>query len=605
MHKMCGNAAKLYSIEKWIQQRFARYPRGNPFVWGIAPPMAHMTEVLKRSKLYIDAHHILIRIEYNTALSKKAKKSASRSIVTILKGLVEPSATYHAAAIRSPSQMRLDPIDCYLCMAQEEPVCDNCYAKIEQIHYALVCKKIGNNLLDHLLRSKAEKLAQQNESTKKQQQQMKEKEIRRAKLENMRQRLASLRQQNSATYERIQELKSQVKVVKEQNLKIMPIFDDTELVAIEEKFNTAKIAFAEKTKSLSEMRHALLVDMMMLHHIDHGLDDPTDVPGHPKVRLPKAPSRAPPGAIGTLNAPGSSTTITPPKPGAKPNLSKLTWHFMHQAFSMDGNLLKTMPSPTSTLVPFLVFLCRVAHWWNCALPYPIEPVPVPRIYCPALVNHHPAVGFTPLHDGWHVISVVSASQASEYDHNIHQLVADNARTLIRAVKTFPEDAIDLNEHWLNTFFFTFHTQYVRAFHQPKLAPTTLSSSTVAQNLGNSALGASVAGFTSPPPAAHSNDFPAPHTKRSRAASRIVVSYVPGDNNLSTSVASPTISSPSSSAISDVHTSPKLHTRMSSTESTASSASLMSACSGTSDENGTLSFVAIPPPNDPDWVSFLK
>lgn len=65
---------KLYSIEKWIQQRFARYPRGNPFVWGIAPPMAHMTEVLKRSKLYIDAHHILIRIEYNTALSKKAKK---------------------------------------------------------------------------------------------------------------------------------------------------------------------------------------------------------------------------------------------------------------------------------------------------------------------------------------------------------------------------------------------------------------------------------------------------------------------------------------------------------------------------------------------------
>jgi hypothetical protein len=588
---------KIYSVEKWLQQRFHRYPRGTPYVWGSSLALAAPAEVLRRSKLYIDAHHQLIRLEYNADLTQSAKKHATRSIVTILKGLVEPSATHHAAAIRSEEQMCLDPKECYLCLAQEDPVCDSCHPKIVLSHYTIVCKKIGNSLLDHVLRSKAEKLSQQYESSKQIHKEASEKNLRNARLETLRSRLEAARKHNQDKYQQIQDMKAQILVAKQENLAISGqhfAAVQLELSSIQQLYEANKHTLEEKSNLLEAARHTLLLDMHNLHHLDHGMENPQEVPGHPKVRLrthSKAPSVSPGGGnIGASNA-------TPVK-APKPNQPRPTWHFLHQAFHMDGNLLKTLPSPTTTLIPFFVFMSRIASWWNCALPHPIEATPIPRIFCPSLVNHHPSPGFTPLDGGWHAIPLVSANNISEYDANIHQMVADNARALIRAVATFSEEVIDLNDNWLNTYFFTFHTQYVRLFRPAQPLVSSSSSGNLASSF--------TLGSSTPPPSLQTSVFQSPvqspempssRPHRSRAASRIVVSYAPGE--LPTS---PTVTPAPGQAVAATPIPPALEP----TQNTHGRTSLLEgAFSMPRREEPSLDPIPIPLPLDPGWISFLR
>jgi hypothetical protein len=483
-------------------------------------------EVLNRSKLYIDAHHTLIRIEYNSTLSDKARRSAIRTIVPHLKALVEPDATHRAAGIRTPFQMRSSPHECYLCMALEEPICDSCYGKVALSRYMIVCKKIGNSLLDHLLRSKADKAAIDWEASKQDRLEEEKTQSRHAQLENMRTHLESIRRHNREKQQQIEHMRTQLALLGQENVGLVPILESAhvELESIRSRYDSRKTCLFEKQKMLSIARHSLLIDLHPLHCIEwHDVDSPHDIPGAPRLRLPRSNSRSLLG-LGTsssLGPPstGSSSPSASPTPkaatiGAISNQQKPTWHFLHQVFLIEGSLTKTMPYPTTTLIPFLTMLYQVAKWWHCALPNPIEPLPVPKVYCSSLVNHHPSSGFTPLNDGWHIIPVVSsgggsASNFSEYDSKIHQLIADNARTLIRAIGMFPEEAMDLGDNWLNTLFFSLNLQYVRSFHRPPTLGTStlgqsgvnvaglmnsfgLSTSTATASINSSALASSIA-----------------------------------------------------------------------------------------------------------------
>jgi len=380
-----------------------------------------------------------------------------------------------------------------------------CSAEITEKKYLLVCKKIGNALMDSLLRSKAgmaaklsstgtlpnppssEAQSSPSSSTSSEIRQLPrststqtstsseteaEKERRRAVIANMKSQLDSIRRSNQEKQRQIERMHSQLALVEQDNSNFAPILAraNMDLDTIRKRCESKKALLTDRSNRLREAKHVLLLRMNRLHDIRlFDVDSPYDVPGHPRVRLLSSQ--------GIQSVPGSKR---PP-----------SWHFLHHVFSVDGDLLHTMPYPTSTLIPFTTFLCQLAAWWSCPLPYPIEPLPVPRIHIPSLpapsklVSGHTA-------GGWHTISVVSAASASDYETKVHLCLAENGRALIRAIGTFPEDAMDMSDaRWLNTLLWSLQIQYVHSFHNavlnaaPTLASSLMASSSSASTLAHS------------------------------------------------------------------------------------------------------------------------
>ena len=447
----------MYSTEK-IDKIFARYPRGSPYVWGDLTALTKThPEIIPRTMQYIHACRLILEIEYNPTASKKTKRHAIRSIASSLKYMSETGATLRAAGLIDAQDRRMNPVRCYLCHAVDEGICDKCYTKDDWRRWIIVCKKIGNALVEQQLKSKMEVAATRWQENEKRMIQEANFEMRRAQLYNLKSHLGAVKKHNMDKAKRIEELKAKLAQVRAHKVAIKSATQDlgSKLTDLLPRIDPLKSQLKDTQSAISSGRRQLLSDLHLLHFLELHDADPRDLPGHPNIRVQRPPSRSTSGGLA-------------PKPDPKRvNATPPSWHFLHTAVTTNGSLLRTIPQPTTTLVPLITFMYHIAKWWSCALPHPIDPLPVPALYCPSLVNHHPQAGFNPVDPGWHKIPLIVGSNASDYEMKVHQLLIDNARTIMRTVGTFPEDVVDFSEgSWLNAFFFYFLIGYVRALLPP-------------------------------------------------------------------------------------------------------------------------------------------
>lgn len=399
----------------------------------------------------------------------------------------ETTATIRAAGLLDAEDRRLNPVRCYLCHAIDDALCDKCYTKDNWLRWTMVCKKIGNALVDQQLKSKSEVAASRWQESEKRMELEANFETRRAQLANLRSRLESVKRHNMERLKRNEELKAQLDASQKQKAHAKQSTDGLNALLPEllTRIEPMKAQLKERQQAISNGRRELISDLHYLHLLELHEADARDLPGHPThTRVQRPPTRSTSGGIERRPEP-KRTSTTP-----------ASWHFLHTAVSTTGSLLRTMPIPTTTLIPLVTFMYHIAKWWSCELPHPIDPLPVPALYCPSLINHQPQAGFNPVDPGWHKIAVVSTAQASDYEAKVHKLLIDNARTIMRAVGTFPEESIDFDDKsWLNAFFFTFLIGYVRAMQPPTSStaatPPPASAGIPSPMLANSVLSPSM------------------------------------------------------------------------------------------------------------------
>lgn len=440
---------------------------------------------------YIRAHRLILEIEYHPTASKKTKRHAIRSIASSLKYMSESKATMRAAGLLEAEERRLNPVQCYLCHAVDDALCDKCYTKDNWHRWTMVSKKIGNALVEQQLKSKSEMASARWQEMEKRMESEAQFETRRAQLANLKSHLKSVKRHNTERSSRIEALKAQLAATVKQKEAAKQAHQDLNAMLPDmlQRIDPLKSQLKERQTSITAGRRELLSDLHLLHFLELHDADPREVAGHPQLQVHKPPTRSTSGGLHPKSDP-KRTNTTPP-----------SWHFLHTAVNTSGSLSRTIPSPTTTLIPIVTFMYHIAKWWSCELPHPIDPLPVPALYCPSLINHQPSPGFNPVDPGWHRISLVSGTQASGYEAKVHQMLIDNARTIMRVVGTFPEEIVDFEDKsWLNAFFFTFLIGYVRAMLPPTVSasatPPPISPGTPSLSLAQSVLSPSTAATSS-------------------------------------------------------------------------------------------------------------
>lgn len=420
-------------------------------------------EYMTRCGVYIKAHRLMLEIEYNPAATDELKNEATQVIVNTIKYMSESGATMRAAGLRQAENRRKHPAQCYLCRSRDDAICDECCSADDGLRWMIVCKKIGNVLSEQLVKSKSDAVNAIYAQMKEKREKRNHFELRRAQLANLNSHLNAAKRHNEDKKKRIEELRAQIEATRKQReeLKLATTSMHSKFVELQDRdIPTIKATLEERRTSLLDARPRLLTDLHLLHWIELHDAKPQDLPGHPHAAVRLPPSRTPSG--GVLPPTGGVPTAANAKKAQ--NTPPASWHFLHTAVGTAGSLLKTIPLPTTTLIPLITFMHHIAKWWFCALPYPLDPLPTPLLYCASLevpASQQSALSSYPA--GWHKIPLISASYASEYDLKLHSMLAENARTIIRAVGTFPEESLEFSDNsWLNAFFFTFLLSYVRA-----------------------------------------------------------------------------------------------------------------------------------------------
>lgn len=455
-----------------MSRMFGAY-RGHPFVWGDSGQLMRThPDFMARCGVYIKAHRLMLEIEYNPAATEELKREAIQVIVNAIKYMSESGATMRAAGLRQAQMRRTNPPQCYLCRSRDDAICDDCCVVDDGLRWMIVCKKIGNVLSEQLVKSKSDAVNALYQQTKEIRERRAQIEMRRAHLANLNSHLDAAKRHNEDKKKRIEALRARIEAtrVQRKELKLATEKQHAQLVELQtSSIPSAKSSLEERRAAISDARPRLLSDLHLLHWIELHDAKPSDLAGHPRMAVRLPPSRSLSGGPSTSPSPAA---VAPSKKPA--NAPPASWHFLHTAVGTTGPLLRSLPQPTTTLIPLITFMHHIARWWYCALPYPLQPLPTPLLYCPSLEPPSALAAASQLPHGWHKIPLVTASYASEYDLKVHAMLADNARAIMRAVGTFPEEAIDFSDQaWLNAFFFTFLHSYIKAqFGQAPNTPST-------------------------------------------------------------------------------------------------------------------------------------